>query len=99
MKKFIKRKLKKFLDNYYSEILGRELRDTVMSRMYLNVKTEEFPNTNIVRLEAKPVKYKDYTLLYIWKKSDIFKLLLELDYIKKEIDLEIKNIEKGNAWD
>lgn len=99
MKKFIKRKLKKFLDNYYSEILGRELRDTVMSRMYLNVKTEEFPNTNIVRLEAKPVKYKDYTLLYIWKKSDSFKLLLELDDIKKEIDLEIKNIEKGNAWD
>lgn len=98
IKDFIKRKLKEFLDNYYSEILARELRDTVMPKMYLNVKTEDFPNRNIVRLEAKPVKYKDYTLLYIWKKSESFKLLLELDDIKKEIDLKIKNIEEGNTW-
>lgn len=98
MKDFIKRKLKDFLDNYYSEILGRELRATVMLKMYLNVRTEEFLNYNIVKLEAKPVKYKDYTTLYIWKKSDSFKLLLELDDIKKEIDLKIKNIEEGNTW-
>ena len=98
MKDFIKRKLKELLDNYFSEILGRELRDTVMLKMYLNVRTKEFPNRNIVRLEAKPVKYKDYTTLYIWKKSESFKLLLELDDIKKEIDLKIKNIEEGNTW-
>lgn len=98
IKNFIKRKLKEFLDNYYSEILGRELRDTIMSKIYLNVKTEEFPNRNMVSLAAKPVKYQNYTLLYIWKKSDSFKLLLELDDIKKGIDLKIKNIEEGNTW-
>lgn len=98
MKKFIKRKLKELLDNYFSEKLIREINNSIMLKRHLDVKVESSPDRSTMRLMAKPVKYKNFTKIYIWEKEDSLKYLLQLNDFCKEIDSRIKYIEENNFW-
>lgn len=99
MKDFIERKLKELLDNYFSEKLIKEINYSIMLKRHLDTKVEAPKDGSLIRLSAKPVKYQNFTTIYIWEKEDSLKYLLEIDDFCKQIDLKIKNIEKGNAWD
>lgn len=98
MKDFIKRKLKELLDNYFSEKLIREINNSIMLKRHLDVKVEAPKDGSLIRLSAKPVKYKDFTKIYIWEKEDSLKYLLQLNDFCKEIDSRIKYIEENNFW-
>lgn len=98
MKDIIKRKSKELLDNYFSEKLIRELNYSIMLKRNLDVKVESSPDRSTMRLMAKPVKYKNFTKIYIWEKEDSLKYLLQLNAFCKEIDSRIKYIEENNFW-
>ena len=92
----IKQKIKIILDDYYTEILKKQLRDELISKFALSFKFVEYPNR--ICLEMKPYKYKDYTYIADWNKNESFLMLLNIDKNIEFIKNRINKIDENNEW-
>ena len=95
--KKITNKLTSLLDNYYTEMAERKIRDELISKFALSFKFVEYPNR--ICLEMKPYKYKDYTYIADWNKNESFLMLLNIDKNIEFIKNKINKIDKNNEWE
>lgn len=93
----ITKKLMLLLDDYYTEMVKRKIRDELISEFALNFKFVEHPNR--ICLEMKPYKYKDYTNIVDWNKDESFLMLLNIDKNIEFIKNRINKIDENNEWE
>ena len=79
--------IKKILDNYFNNIYKNNLEREILTRFDLDIDYKEFPVSKMCYLLAKPVEYKNYTMIHCWNKDAALILLINSkEELKKVID-------------
>lgn len=96
IRKKIKQKIKIILDDYYTEILKKQLRDELISKYNLSFRFRDYDNR--VFLEMKPYRFKNYTHVIDWNKDNSLLMLLHITENMITIDDKIKYFNEGDKW-
>lgn len=93
----MKKTINKILDNYFNDKLANAIKERIKMEYALDVKTEE--TINLIFVEVKPFKHKEYTPIYDWKKENALIEFFNFDNIIKLIKRNITYLDKENRWD
>lgn len=81
----IKNKIKKIIDEYYSEKLIQMIENNINVIFYLDLKTEKHENRYFIYVKRKEYNDLQYTHIYNFREKDALFFLLDQQEFKKTI--------------